>query len=230
MHDEHVKVWKKREKNRAKCANYSRKNREKINLWQRENYKKNRKSILAKQKVWASQNPDKVRDKQKRYQKKHPEKMRAHWLKKYKRRLKRDAYFRATRSLRSRIRSFFRGRTKSVSAMVLLGTTPVKLRARLEAQFKPGMSWDNYGYYGWHIDHIKPCASFDLSDPEQQKQCFHYTNLQPLWAKENYDKSDKILTRSSATEARLANPEKEAGSTPASATTFNQGGNRFGAQ
>lgn len=53
------------------------------------------------------------------------------------------------------------------------------------------MSWDNYGMYGWHIDHIKPCSSFDLSNPAEQKICFHYTNLQPLWAKENLSKGKK---------------------------------------
>jgi len=50
------------------------------------------------------------------------------------------------------------------------------------------MSWDNYGYRGWHIDHIRPCASFDLTDPEQQRECFHYTNLQPLWWQDNLRK------------------------------------------
>ena len=52
------------------------------------------------------------------------------------------------------------------------------------------MSWDNYGIHGWHIDHIRPCASFDLTDPEQQRQCFHYPNLQPLWAFDNLSKND----------------------------------------
>lgn len=51
------------------------------------------------------------------------------------------------------------------------------------------MSWENYGE--WHIDHIKPCSSFDLSDPKQQKECFNYTNLQPLWAIDNLKKSYK---------------------------------------
>jgi hypothetical protein len=47
----------------------------------------------------------------------------------------------------------------------------------------------------WHVDHIIPCSSFDLTDSEQQKKCFHYTNLQPLWAIDNLKKSNKILTK-----------------------------------
>jgi hypothetical protein len=62
----------------------------------------------------------------------------------------------------------------------------LELRAHLEHQFKDGMTWDNHGE--WHIDHIKPCVQFDLTDPEQQKECFHYTNMQPLWAFENQSK------------------------------------------
>jgi hypothetical protein len=50
------------------------------------------------------------------------------------------------------------------------------------------MSWATYGFRGWHIDHIRPCAAFNLSDPEQQKVCFHFSNLQPLWAPENLSK------------------------------------------
>lgn len=75
----------------------------------------------------------------------------------------------------------------------------------ISSKFVSGMSWENYGKFGWHIDHIKPCSSFDLSDKEQQKLCFHYSNMQPLWATtkiakkyghENYignmNKSDKF--------------------------------------
>tara|TARA_R110000751_G_scaffold131998_3_gene234420 strand:- start:438 stop:656 length:219 start_codon:yes stop_codon:yes gene_type:complete len=67
----------------------------------------------------------------------------------------------------------------------------------LEDQFQDGMSWENYGrpngdyLEGWHIDHIKPCALFNLEDASQQKECFHYTNLQPLWAEDNLSKGDK---------------------------------------
>ena len=78
-------------------------------------------------------------------------------------------------------------------SMELLGCTSEELKNHLESQFKKGMSWRNYGKFGWHIDHIIPCASFDLSDSEQQKICFHYTNLQPLWAIENIKKGKRTL-------------------------------------
>jgi hypothetical protein len=82
---------------------------------------------------------------------------------------------------------------KSGHTIDLLGCSIGWLREHLENQFKVGMTWDNHGLHGWHIDHIKPCASFDLSKPEEQKKCFNYKNLQPLWAKDNLRKSSKIL-------------------------------------
>jgi hypothetical protein len=99
-----------------------------------------------------------------------------------------DPVRRAKRALRQRVRVALLGIAKSAPTMVLVGCTPDQLRAHLEAQFEPGMSWENYGLRGWHIDHIRPCADFDLMDPEQQRQCFHYTNLQPLWAEDNIQK------------------------------------------
>lgn len=71
----------------------------------------------------------------------------------------------------------------------LIGCSVPDLMAHLESQFLPGMTWENRNF--WHIDHKRPCASFSLSDPVQQRECFHYTNLQPLWAKQNLEKSAK---------------------------------------
>ena len=73
--------------------------------------------------------------------------------------------------------------------MFLLGCEIDYLMYHLQERFKPGMSWDNYG--DWHIDHIKPCAKFNLSDPRQQLKCFNYKNLQPLWAEDNLSKGAK---------------------------------------
>ena len=81
------------------------------------------------------------------------------------------------------------GLKKSLKTMDLIGCTIAELRVHLESKFLHGMSWDNYGIRGWSIDHIKPCASFDLSKHEEQRACFHYTNLQPLWTKDNIKKS-----------------------------------------
>jgi hypothetical protein len=75
--------------------------------------------------------------------------------------------------------------------MKKLGCDVITFKKYLESQFKEGMNWNNYGRKGWHIDHIRPCSNFDLSNLEQQKQCFHYTNLQPLWWKDNLIKSSK---------------------------------------
>jgi len=73
--------------------------------------------------------------------------------------------------------------------MDLIGCTPLELKTHLERKFTEGMSWDNYGK--WHIDHIIPCAAFDLTDPVQQRQCFHYSNLQPMWATANFKKGKR---------------------------------------
>lgn len=82
---------------------------------------------------------------------------------------------------------------KSKRIRELLGATTAELKEHLEKQFKSGMSWENYGFRGWHIDHRLPLISFDLTKPEEQKKAFHYTNLQPLWARENQQKRSKIL-------------------------------------
>ena len=84
-----------------------------------------------------------------------------------------------------------KGIAKKNSILKYIGCTKGQLVAHIEKQFKPGMNWENYGYHGWHIDHIRPCASFDLTKEEDLKRCFHYTNLQPLWAEENLRKGAK---------------------------------------
>ncbi len=80
---------------------------------------------------------------------------------------------------------------KSASTMTLIGCSVADFKKYIESLWKRNMSWLNYSKRGWHVDHIKPCSSFDLTDPEQQKICFHYTNLQPLWWDENLRKGDR---------------------------------------
>jgi len=83
----------------------------------------------------------------------------------------------------------------------LLGCSPSFLRGYIEAKFEIGMTWENYGE--WHVDHIIPCAGFDLRNPEAQKECFHYSNLQPLWAEENLSKNDRMPSGISARTLKL---------------------------
>jgi hypothetical protein len=96
--------------------------------------------------------------------------------------------------LRRRLRRYFEKSfhvgSKSARFRELLGCSLDAARRHLEKQFKPGMRWENHSFRGWHIDHRRPLASFDLRDPEQQKIAFHFSNLQPLWAHENLTKND----------------------------------------
>lgn len=96
--------------------------------------------------------------------------------------------FKIMRSLRVRIKRVlrFQSAKKLRTTLELTGCSPAHLRAWLEFWMKPGMTWENHG--DWHIDHKKPCASFDLSKVEEQRKCFHYTNLEPLWAEDNLKK------------------------------------------
>lgn len=98
---------------------------------------------------------------------------------------------RLSRCLRASLNNALNGKTKSGSHIKDLGCTVDQLKKHLESQFKPGMTWNNHTLKGWHIDHIKPLSSFDLSDREQFLQAVHYTNLQPLWAHENLTKKCK---------------------------------------
>lgn len=101
-----------------------------------------------------------------------------------------DPQYKLTENLRRRVRQALNGQNKSSATLKMLGCSPEELRVHLAAKFKPGMTWENYGE--WHIDHIVPCASFDMSSKEQQAKCFHYTNLQPLWGAENQSKGDAV--------------------------------------
>jgi len=100
---------------------------------------------------------------------------------------------RLTRGMRGLIhRVLQRYRVKKKNRTIeLLGCDIAFLVSYLESQFQPGMNWENYGHEPgcWQVDHIRPCASFDLRDIAQQKECFGYHNLQPLWATENYSKN-----------------------------------------
>jgi len=109
----------------------------------------------------------------------------------YNEKLKDNIDYRILSSLRSRVWTVLKKQKKSNSTIKLTGCTIEFLRSHIESKFEDGMNWNNYGV--WHIDHIIPCASFNLSDPEQQKICFHYTNLQPMWGEKNIQKGSRLI-------------------------------------
>jgi hypothetical protein len=105
---------------------------------------------------------------------------------------KEDVNHRLAGSLRARLRAAIKkNRTvKSFRTMELVGCTIDELKQHLESKFKKGMSWNNYGK--WHVDHVVPVDFFDLTKIEEQKKCFHYLNLQPLLARDNLRKRNRI--------------------------------------
>lgn len=177
-------------------------------------HKQNRQKLVAIRRQWRAANPDKVSALKKRYYQKNKHKCRAiikAWTIKNRervnaskrRRSKTEAYkirakkwlsrphARVAHNQRKRLARAALGRFCKPSTFDALGCSGEFLKFWIESKWKPGMSWENYGKTGWHIDHIRPLASFDLTQEKEQKLAFHFLNLQPLWAHENLSKSDK---------------------------------------
>ena len=158
--------------------------RDKVIRWRKDNPEKSR----AASNKWKANNPEK-RDK---CRKDNP-RYRAVCAKRHRSRRANDLNFRMKANIASAMSSALTRGRKVSHTTELLGCSIEELRDYLERLFLPGMTWGNYGKDGWHIDHIIPLSYFDMSNPEQQKRAWHYTNLQPLWAKDNIRKSNKII-------------------------------------
>ena len=173
-------------------AAYRKKNKEKINKAHRE-WSNKPENILKLQK-YRDENKEHANAyfKKRRQTKEYKEKFRKYFGKWINKRLKNDQHFKIKLQMSHRVYLALKAQrtTKSIRTANLIGCTIDYLWAYLENKFTRGMTRENYGR--WHIDHIVPCASFDLTDPEEQKICFHYTNLQPLWAIDNIRKGKKI--------------------------------------
>jgi hypothetical protein len=172
----------------GRCKECRKNNPETIRLYRIKNFEK-RKIQLRK---WRKENRERSNEWTRLYNKK-PEvkKKRNLYLKN---RINTDPCFKILHSLRNRLRIALKlsGSSKNESVKNLVGISIEGLKKYLESKFKTGMTWKNYNKFGWHIDHIIPCASFDLSKPKEQIKCFHYTNLQPLWWYENLAKGAKM--------------------------------------
>jgi len=139
--------------------------------------------------VWAPQNRDKLNANSARYRKTHRTQISEHTAA-----LRRDSLtFRLKSNLRVRLRAALKTNAKTGSAVADLGCAVPELKAHLEVQFKPGMTWKNWSRAGWHIDHIRPLASFDLTDRKQFLAACHYTNLQPLWFEDHIKKTAREM-------------------------------------
>jgi hypothetical protein len=165
----YANIYRQNHKKEMKINNkiYYLKNKKIINRRQKDYYKNHKKEY----KVYRSRNIKIINEHSKEYRK-------------LKRKI--DINFKLGCNLRNRIYQSLKGINKSRHTLELLGCSIEFLKKHLAKKFAKGMHWSNYGK--WHIDHIRPCASFDLSKPSEQKKCFNYKNLQPLWAKDNYQK------------------------------------------
>ena len=175
-------------------------NKDAIRLYKQKHYQANKAYYTAKSHAWHLENPDAVKASQAKYARSEKHRQTSQewyqenklWLNEQ-RRTKRKSYTRQVFAdkLRTLVRNVLRahGSRKADKTEDVIGCTIEFLKEHLESQFRPGMSMANHGK--WHIDHIVPCARFDLTDPKQQKACFNYKNLQPLWATENIKKGSR---------------------------------------
>ena len=173
-----------------KTQQYYINNKERINKQSKQYYVLNREELLEKQTQYGKDNPEIRRKATAKYLKSNPEYYNSYRKQRY----NNDPQFKLRIILGNRLNEVLKkNKTYKISNIIkLLGCSLDEVKEYLEKQFTANMSWKNHGIY-WEVDHILPCDSFDLSDIEQQKQCFHYTNLQPLIKTDNRIKSNKIV-------------------------------------
>jgi len=173
-------------------ARWRAENRERVLERGRALRERNRAAYNQKKKKWWEGNKEKARESCRKWHAANKVSVNA----RRKRDLEKNPSFKIRKTLTDRLRCALirRGETKDSSVLVYLGCSIGHLRKHLEAQFLKGMNWRNYGWNGWHIDHIIPCAKFNLAKEDERQKCFHFSNLRPLWATQNHQKSCKIIT------------------------------------
>lgn len=173
------------EKKRQANAAWAAKNREKVLAYHKMRRQRDREKMAAQKSAWYRLHAEEVKKRCADYQRE---------------RMAKDPLYRMMKRMRTRVCQELVTKSRSVKpgkTLALLGCTREEFKAHIESLLQPGMTLENYGL--WHVDHVKPVATFDLSDPEQVKACFHYKNLQPLWAADNMAK--KSIDGSSAVAA-----------------------------
>lgn len=170
---------------------YLRKNKEIIKIRKKKYWLENKEALQNRNKKYWKNNKKKLKIKNKKYRENNKESINEHKKIKHKYYMETNPEYKIKRNLRRRLNLAIKNANgiKQKSMEEYLGCTIKEFKLHLKKQFVKGMSFDNYGE--WHIDHIKPCATFNLKDIKEQKKCFHYSNLQPLWAKDNILKGAK---------------------------------------
>ena len=149
---------------------------------------KNDPEYIRKRSVYSKKHRKENKEYYVKYRKEHLEQRRIYMKERY----TNDIQFKLSRAIRGRLWKLVSRGQKAGSAVHDLGCTLEELKVHLENQFEEGMTWDNWKFDGWHIDHIKPLSSFDLTNREQFLEACHYTNLQPLWGWQNIAKGAKM--------------------------------------
>lgn len=145
---------------------YNKANAERVRAAHKSYYTRNKVKIAAQMKAWKLANRDKVNANVQRLFREHPER-------------------KLLNRLRTRVIMAVKTQAtqKAFKTEALIGCSVASFRIYIESKFEPGMTWENI-----HLDHIIPCALFDLKKPEHQKICFHFSNYQPLFVKDNLEK------------------------------------------
>lgn len=179
---------KNKEKRKIIWHNYYLKNRDRLLKMRQEWRLKNPEYLKKYEKERYAKNPEFHKKRHQEYSKNNREKVNKYIRDKY----SNDLQFKFKCVLRSRLLIALKGKQKSDRTLKLIGCTIPVLKIHIENQFEKGMTWDNWEYYGWHIDHIIPISLFDLTNKEEVLKACHYTNLHPMWQLENQSKSNKI--------------------------------------
>ena len=183
---------KYRDKSIEYAKNYRKNNREKLNKQLRKHYVLHKEDYSKKKKEYKNNNRDKVlKQKRESYYRNREQHLKT-CVEYANKRRKADENYKLRHYLTTRIWWAVKSQNtnKHDKFNNLIGCSINELKQYLSKQFKENMSWDNYG--DWHIDHIIPCCSFDLTKKEEQQKCFNYKNLQPLWAIDNIKKGGRV--------------------------------------
>ena len=176
-----------------KSKQYREKNKEKLIEYSRSYYDKNKLRLLENKKEYYRKNSELIYDKLINYNKKNRDKVNLYKNQYNKEKKKTSSIYKLKVLMRDRLNKYFKysSISKKNTTFKIIGCSPKELKEHLENQFQVGMSWDNHGLFGWHIDHIIPLSS--AKTEEELYILCHYTNLQPLWAKDNLTKSNKLI-------------------------------------